>query len=128
MKGVKVVVLMTGVPDNRVVYWTAYSYFNDLLRAGVRIFQYQPGFLHAKILSVDGKVSSVGSANFDIRSLKLNYEIIGVCYQQEFTKDIDLQIEKDLAQSKEITLADLNQGSILVRLRNSILRLVSGLM
>ena len=128
MKGVKVVVLMTGVPDNPIPYWAAYSYFNDLLRAGVRIFQYQAGFLHAKMVSIDGKVSSIGSANFDIRSLKLNYEINAVCYQQELTKDIDLQIEKDLARSKEVTLADVTQGSVIVRLRNSILRLMSGVL
>ncbi len=128
MRGIKVVVLMTGVPDNPIPYWAAFSYFEEVLKSGVKIFQYQKGFMHAKIFSSDGKISSIGTANFDIRSLKLNYEINAVFYNQELTKQIDAQIAEDLTACKEITLADLNQKSILFRLRNSFVRLIANLL
>ncbi|MGE0268907.1 MAG: cardiolipin synthase [Candidatus Omnitrophota bacterium] len=125
MRGVKVTILMAGVPDNVIPYWAAFSYFEDLLKSGVRIFQYQKGFLHAKMFSIDGKICSIGTANFDIRSLRLNYEVNGVFYNKELTGQIDRQIEEDLAVSKEIKLSDLAQITLPERLRNSLLRLIS---
>ena len=128
MRGVKVTVLMAGIHDNPVVYWAAFSYFEELLKSGVRIFQYQKGFMHAKILSCDGRVCSMGTANFDIRSLKLNYEVNAVFYDEKLTLETDQQIVKDLESSTEVTLADFNQISLLVRLRSSIMRLSSALL
>lgn len=128
MRGVKVTILMVGVYDNPVPYWAAFSYFEELLRSGVRIFQYQKGFMHAKILSCDGRICSMGTANFDIRSLRLNYEVNAVFYDEKLTRETDQQIAKDLEDSKEVTLADFNQISLLVRLRNSLMRLTSALL
>lgn len=128
MRGVNVTVLMTGVPDNVIPYWAAFSYFEDLLKSGVKIFQYQKGFLHAKMFSVDGKICSIGTANFDNRSLWLNYEVNGVFYNEELTKQIDAQIAEDLKVSREITLSDFTQISLPARLRNSLLRLISPLL
>ena len=128
MRGIKVVILMTGVPDNPVPYWAAFSYFEDLLKAGVKIFQYEKGFMHAKIYSSDGKVCSIGSANFDIRSLRLNYEVNAVIYDEAITQDIDAQIRDDLKHCREVILADLNQSSVFVRLRNSVVRLISSIL
>ncbi len=125
MRGIKVVILVTGVPDNPVPYWAAFSYFEDLLKAGVRIFQYEKGFMHAKMYSSDGKICSIGSANFDIRSLMLNYEINIVYYDHAVTKSVDEQIERDLKECREVLLADLKQSSLFVRLRNSLVRLFS---
>ncbi len=128
MRGVKVTVLMAGIYDNPMPYWAAFSYFEDLLKSGVQIFQYQKGFLHAKILSCDGRMCSMGTANFDIRSLKLNYEVNAVFYDQKLTGEIDQQISKDLEGSTEVTLADFNKIPIIVRLRNSLMRLFSALL
>ncbi len=128
MRGIKVTVLMTGVPDNLIPYWAAYSYFEELLKSGVRIFQYQKGFLHAKILSSDSRICTIGTANFDIRSLRLNYEVNAVFYDPKLTNEIDAQILKDLANSKEVTLADFNKTSTIVHLRNSLMRLLSSIL
>ncbi|MBP9855339.1 MAG: cardiolipin synthase [Candidatus Omnitrophica bacterium] len=125
MRGVKVTILMTGVPDNVIPFWAAFSYFDELLKAGVQIFQYQKGFLHAKMFTVDGKICSIGTTNFDIRSLRLNYEVNGVFYNKELTKQLDEQIAEDLKFSTEIKLTDLAQLSLAKRLRNSLLRLIS---
>jgi cardiolipin synthase len=128
MRGIKVTVLMAGVHDNPVPYWAAFSYFEELLKSGVRIFQYQKGFLHAKILSCDGRMCTLGTANFDMRSLRLNYEVNAVFYDENLTKDIDRQINKDLAGSTEVTLANFNRITLWVRLRNSLMRLFSALL
>jgi len=128
MKGVDVVLILTGIPDLPLAYWAAFSYFEDLLKAGVKIHHYQAGFFHAKIFSCDGKNCSVGTANLDIRSFRLNYEINAVIYSDEVTKVIDDQFKIDLENSKELTLSDMNNLSVAAKLRNSLTRLISPLL
>ncbi len=128
LRGIDVTILMTGVPDNRITYWAAFSYFDDLLRAGVKIFQYEKGFMHAKMISIDGKICSVGTANFDIRSLKLNYEVNAVFYDEQTTKEIDAQIALDLKACREVTLLQMGKISLPARLRNSFVRLFANIL
>ena len=128
MRGIRVTVLMTGVADNPITYWAAFSYFDELLRAGVKIFQYEKGFMHAKMLSIDGKMCTVGTANFDIRSLKLNYEVNAVFYDEDTTKGIDAQIALDLKGCREVVLTEMTKLSIPVRLRNSLCRLLANIL
>lgn len=128
MRGLKVTVLMTGVVDNPLPYCAAYSYFEELLRAGVRIFQYKAGFMHAKMLSIDGKICSVGTTNFDIRSLKLNYEVNAIFYDEAATRSIDIQVIKDLESCREVTLSDLKGISLPARMRNSLARLFANIL
>ncbi|MBL8012230.1 MAG: cardiolipin synthase [Candidatus Omnitrophica bacterium] len=128
MRGLKVTVMMTGVPDNPLPYCAAFSYFDELLRAGVRIFQYQKGFMHAKIISIDGKICSVGTTNFDIRSLKLNYEVNAIFYNDTTTQSIDAQILRDLESCREVTLADLKDISLPAKMRNSLARLFANIL
>ena len=84
--------------------------------------------MHSKIFSCDGKNCSVGTANLDIRSFRLNYEINAVIYSDEVTKVIDDQFKIDLENSKELTLSDMNNLSVMVKLRNSLTRLISPLL
>ena len=128
MRGLEVIVVMAGVHDNPLPYWAAFSYFDELLKAGVRIFQYQKGFMHAKMISIDGKVCSAGTTNFDMRSLKLNYEVNAVFYDEQTTSDIDAQIALDLTNCREVSLADLNGISLAARLRNSLSRLLANIL
>ena len=69
LSGLDVRIILPGKPDSRFVLWASMSYVRELLEAGVRVYQYQKGFIHSKTLVVDGLVSSVGSANMDIRAL-----------------------------------------------------------
>jgi len=128
LRGLDVTILMTGVPDNLLTYWAAFSYFDGLLRAGVKVFQYERGFMHAKMLSIDGKICSVGTANFDIRSLKLNYEVNAVFYDEQTTKEIDAQIALDLKGCREVTLQHMGKVSLPARLRNSLARLLANIL
>ncbi len=128
MRGLDVAVVMAGVHDNPLPYWAAHSYFDELLKAGVKVFQYRKGFMHAKIISVDGKICSAGTTNFDIRSLKLNYEVNAVFYDEQTTQEIDGQIARDLKECREVTLADLRLIGLPARLRNSLARLLANIL
>ncbi|NMR96219.1 cardiolipin synthase, partial [Vibrio parahaemolyticus] len=82
LSGVDVRVMVPNKPDHPFVYWAGTSYMGELLEAGVRFYTYQKGFLHSKVLIMDDFVSSVGTANLDIRSFKLNFEINAFIYDK----------------------------------------------
>ena len=128
MRGVDVVILLTGVPDQLLPYWAAFSYFDELLSSGVKIYHYKDGFMHAKTMTCDDVLCSVGTANFDIRSFKLNYEVNAMMYDKKITQQLNDQFAKDLEHAREYTLADLKRKSFGVRMRNSLVRLMSPLM
>lgn len=128
MRGLEVTVLMTGRPDNPLPFWAAYSYFEELLRAGVQIYQYQKGFMHAKMISIDGTVCSIGTTNFDNRSLKLNYEVNAVFYDEATARALERQIARDLEDSRQVHLEDAEKIGMPVKLRNSMARLLSSIL
>ncbi|MCA9540199.1 MAG: cardiolipin synthase, partial [Myxococcales bacterium] len=84
LRGVDVRLLMPAHNDLRIVGWAARSYYAELIRGGVRIFEYQPAMLHAKRMVVDQRWSIVGSANVDIRSFRLNFEVGALIFDGEF--------------------------------------------
>ena len=83
LSGVDVRFMMTGVPDKKVPYWAAWTYFRPLLKAGVKIYLYEAGFLHAKTLTADGQITAIGTMNMDIRSLRLHKELMLWMYDDE---------------------------------------------
>jgi cardiolipin synthase A/B len=88
--------------DAKPIRWASHSYYQDLLDAGIRIFEYQPTMLHSKLIVVDGAWSIVGSANMDVRSKELNEEnVIGV-HEHEFAAQLEASVENDLTRSVEI--------------------------
>ncbi len=78
--GIDVRIMIPAQPDHIFVYWATYAYIGELLKAGCRVYIYDNGFLHSKVMVVDGEVMSVGSANFDRRSFKLNFEANAIVY------------------------------------------------
>ena len=94
-------IIIPGNPDHFFVYWASMSYLGELLEAGVRVYQYEKGFIHAKVLTIDGTVSSVGSANMDIRSFSLNFEVNAVIYNQKITEQMEEIFINDLKSCRE---------------------------
>jgi len=90
-------------PDHAFVYWASQSFCADLLEAGVRSYKYNNGFIHAKTVVVDGKVGSVGSANFDIRSFRLNFETNAIVYDETIGARMRDAFLSDLSVCTEIT-------------------------
>lgn len=125
LSGVDVRIMIPNKPDHPFVYWATYSYAGELIKAGVRIFTYEKGFLHAKTLVVDGKIASVGTANIDVRSFRLNFEVNAFIYHRETAKLLATSFREDIQFSKELTPAIYQQRSLWIKFKESISRLLS---
>ncbi len=125
--GVDVRILTPGIPDKRTIYETTRSYYRHLLENGVRVYEYTPGFLHAKTFLCDDTYGTVGSVNLDFRSLYLHFECGAWLYRSPVLSDIKKDFTDMLAVSREITLADCKVGW-LRRLYRSVLEILAPLM
>ncbi len=111
-RGVDVRIVMPGIPDKKPVYRMSRSYYRELLEAGVRIFEYTPGFVHAKASLVDDCIGSVGTVNLDYRSLYLHYECNALFYKASLLLDLKKDFADSMEASWERTLEDENNGLI----------------
>ncbi len=125
ISGVDVRLMVPYKSDSAIVGAASRFYFSELLYSGVRIFLYKKGFVHAKTVVADTKLSVVGTANMDIRSFDLNFEIMSVNYGGEFAAELEKVFMDDLKESDEITLEAWNKIGIVKRLIYSIARLIS---
>lgn len=100
LRGVDVRILIPEVSDNRLVKLAAYSYFDEVSSTGVKFYRYQDGFLHEKTMLIDDTIGAVGTANFDNRSFRLNFEITVVVVEPEFAAEVERMFEADFANSR----------------------------
>ena len=126
--GVDVRFMMTGVPDKKIPFYAAHAYYPQLLRAGVKVYQYKAGFLHAKTVTVDDQVSILGTCNWDIRSIILHDEVVAVIYDRGVTAAHAAQYERDIGECARIGWDDLAGLSHREKFRNSVYRLFSRLL
>ncbi len=125
LSGIEVRLMMTGVPDKRVPFWAAHTYFRRLLEAGGHVHLYTSGFFHAKTIVVDGSLAAVGTMNLDNRSLKLHKELMVWVFDDLFARQVQQSFYDDLEHCREITLADIDATGRLQRFRNQTSRLLS---
>lgn len=128
MSGVDVRVMIPCKPDHPFVYWATYSYIGDLLDAGAKCYTYDNGFLHAKGMVVDGLVSCYGTANMDIRSFRLNFEVNAVIYSSRTARKMEQIFMEDLKKSTRVTRYLYGRRSYLVRFKEQFSRLLSPLL
>lgn len=128
MSGVDVRVMIPCKPDHPFVYWATYSYIGDLLDAGAKCYTYDKGFLHAKGMVVDGLVSCYGTANMDIRSFKLNFEVNAVIYSAKIAEELEQIFQEDLKFCTRVTPYLYGRRSYLVRVKEQFSRLLSPLL
>lgn len=107
LRGVDVRLLLPDKTDRRLVSLASRSYYQGLIEAGVRIFEYQRGFIHAKTLVVDSWAGTVGSANMDMRSFQLNFELNAFVFDREFCDELAGDFLRDLESAREVLLADV---------------------
>ena len=125
LSGRDIKIMITGVPDKKIPYWVAFTYFKELLDAGVKIYHYNRCFLHSKTIVIDSEIAAVGTANFDIRSFSINYELMAVLYDKKLSLQLEKDFEADLKHCSEMTVEKYNNISKLIRFRNSIAKLMS---
>ncbi|OSA89842.1 UNVERIFIED_ORG: cardiolipin synthase [Clostridium botulinum] len=125
LSGVDVRVIIPGNPDHFFMQWAASSYIGELLNAGIKIYYYKNGFIHAKAMVADSTVVSIGTANMDIRSFKLNFEVNAFIFDDRVAIDYEKQFMKDIEFSEEITIESHANRSTSIKIKESLARLVS---
>lgn len=130
LAGVAVDVMVSdrGEGLNQTPYWAANTYLAEVAAAGARVHMYGSGYLHAKTLCIDGEVCSIGSANLDIRSFSINYELNAVIYDTRLAQELEAAFERDLAECYPFDAAAYRCRSAPSRLRDSAARLLSPLL
>lgn len=126
-RGVDVRIIMPGIPDKKMVYRLSRSYYRDLLKAGVKIYEYKPGFVHAKGFVADDKIAGIGTVNLDYRSLFLHFECNSVFYNADIVGDLKQDYLKTLSECVERTLNDVKKG-VVHNLIDNFLRVIAPLM
>lgn len=104
LSGVDVRIIIPSKPDHFFVYWASRDNIEELLEAGVKIYCYEKGFVHSKIILVDGIGASVGTANLDIRSLEINFEVNAFIYDRDVVMRLEKDFYEDLLDSVELDL------------------------
>ncbi|MGD9866069.1 MAG: phospholipase D-like domain-containing protein, partial [Pseudodonghicola sp.] len=127
LRGVDVRLLVPDRPDHWMPWLAAWSYFDTILEAGVRVFRYTDGFMHQKVFVVDDSLAAVGTTNLDNRSFLLNFEAMALFFDAGFAARAEAMLRADFARSYEMR-EGLAAQSVWVRYAAPVARLVSPLL
>lgn len=125
-RGVDIRIIMPGIPDKKIVFRLSRSYYSVLMEAGIKIYEYTPGFVHAKGCVIDGVLGTIGTVNLDYRSLFLHFENNSLFYQASILKDLEEDFLATQEKSHEVTRKDMRHG-VLYEIFNGILRIFAPL-
>lgn len=123
--GVEVNVMIPCKPDHPFVYWATMSYVGELVMAGANCYTYDNGFLHAKGMSIDGEACCYGTANMDIRSFALNFEVNAMIYDEKIAQQMEEIFKEDLKLCTQITKDRYKGRSLWLRFKEQVCRLLS---
>ena len=127
-RGVDVRIITPAIPDKRIVYAVTRSYYHCLAKHGVRIYEYTPGFIHAKMFTSDDEKAVVGTINLDFRSLYLHFECASYFFRNAVVMDVEEDFQKTLAKSERITLENCRKYPFIRRFAGKALRILAPLM
>lgn len=127
-RGIEVIIMMPHIPDKKYAFYIARTYYMQLIEAGVEIYEYTPGFLHAKSFVSDDDTAVVGSINLDYRSLYEHFECAVYIYKNKVISDIERDFKECLLQCEKITREKYKKFSIITRGLGCVLRLIGPLM
>lgn len=128
LSGIDIRIMVPDRPDHPFVYAAASAYIGELLEAGVKVYRYHKGFMHSKMAVIDGFYSTVGTTNLDIRSFQLNFEVNAFIYDEEVAGRLEEIFFDDLYDSTELTLESYKKRSRLLKVKESLARLLSPLL
>ena len=127
-KGVDVSIITPNTPDKKLIFCATQSNYKKLINAGVKIYQYKPGFIHAKMIVSDDKCAMLGTINFDYRSLFLNFEDAVYLYQNTKIIDIENDFQHTLKESRLITKQEYKKINIFKRIFGRLIKIFTPLM
>ena len=125
LRGVDVRIITTGKPDSLPVYLAAFHYISQLHGLGIRFYAFSPGFMHQKVMLIDDEFSAVGTANFDNRSFRLNFEVTALVADQGFAAQMEEMLERDFEHSVVIDPATFETKPLYWRLGVALSRLAA---
>ncbi|WP_404994718.1 cardiolipin synthase [Cupriavidus pauculus] len=123
LRGVDVRILIPSRPDHLVVYAASTIYAYQAICAGVKVYRYEPGFLHQKVILIDDEAAAVGTANLDNRSFRLNFELMVMTAHPAFAADVARMLEADFAQARQIGRDDFLDSPALLRVAMHVAKL-----
>lgn len=127
-RGVDVKIIMPHIPDKKMVYYLGRSYYKDLIESGVQIYEYTPGFTHAKMFISDDIKAVVGTINLDYRSLYLHFECATYIYKNDIIPEIEKDYQETLEKCQLITLQDVEKYNFAKKYIGKVLRFFAPLM
>lgn len=125
ISGVDVRIITPCIPDKKIVFLVTKSYYKELIEAGVKIYEYTPGFIHSKTFVADDEIGMIGTANLDFRSLYLHFEDSVILYKTTSVNELKIDFENTLELSKQVTYEECTKMSFLKKIIASILRAFS---
>ncbi len=126
--GVDVRLMLSANNDSRLVNWSVRSYFEPLLKSGVEIYLFSDGFLHSKVMIGDDTITSIGTANIDVRSFEQNYEVNALVYDDDFAKELKEFFLMECGKSKKLNYAEYQKRPWLDKLKEGAARIFSSLL
>jgi cardiolipin synthase len=127
-RGVDVKMILPGIPDKKIVYALAKTHYIQLLEAGVQIFEYTPGFVHAKVFVSDDTKAVVGTINLDYRSLYHHFECATYLYKTACVPEIEGDFQETLTKCREVTRETLKKEPLFIKIAGPIAKLVAPLL
>lgn len=128
LSGVELIILFPKIADHKIVNMASYSYFQEILDSGGKVYLYNKGFLHSKVIIIDDFMASTGSANMDLRSFKLNFEVNAFIYDSNIIEEIKKYFMIDLSNSEELEKVKFEDRGHFMKIKESISRLFSPLL
>lgn len=127
-RGIDVRIILPGIPDKKAAYALAKTHYKSLIRSGVRIYEYTPGFIHAKVCVSDDEKAVIGTINFDYRSLYHHYECATYLYKTECIRDIEKDFEETLGRCRQVTPESIKKEKLYYKIVGSIMKIIAPLM
>lgn len=125
LRGADVRILIPSIADHWMFRYVHYAYLREVEGAGVKVFRYNEGFMHQKVILVDDDYAGVGTANFDNRSFRLNFELTCLIEDRAFCGEVAAMLERDFARSTRAYASELDERSFRFRLATEVTRLLS---
>ena len=126
--GIEVIIIMPHIPDKWYAFAVAKTYYKELIEGGVQIYEYAPGFVHAKVFVSDDDTATVGSINLDFRSLYLHFENGVFIYDNPEVQKVEEDFQNTLAKCHKVTVTEVRNRGVFMKVAGQVLRLVAPLM
>ena len=127
-RGIDVKLILPGIPDKKLAYSLAKSHYRRLVQAGVKIYEYTPGFIHAKVFTCDDRKAVVGTINLDYRSLYHHFECATYMYQTAYIRDIEKDFRDTLSKCREVTMESIKNEKLYYKVMGSLMQFIAPMM